>query len=173
LQITEDVFNELLKTANISSAFLNIISAYGVKNHEDERAFYGFNDCEGLYWAGNPSAPLKKQSHEQHSHEFCYNVPYMAKHARLLDDPWSLRQSAAYVQQREHFDQLFCVIVNPRDRFDSHIVASVEGNSSCCHLAFHITFLEYLAGSWIDYIEYLSDQLRQHVSQATTWILKA
>ena len=51
---------------------------------------------------------------------------------------------------------------------------SLDSKSRCCHLAIHAELLVLLGSNWLDYVEYLSTELRKHVSSKGTrwtWVL--
>lgn len=99
--------------------------------------------------------------------EICYNILYVEKHGRSLNDPWSLRQMGVYHHLRNSLQTSGWILLNPADRTKSQVKEFFEPRSDRCHLALHAKFLLSMACNWTEYIEYLGAELRKHVSDVT------
>ena len=99
--------------------------------------------------------------------EICYNILYVERHGRNLRDPWSLRQFGVYHQLCKALDTSRWILLNPTERIQSHLRHFFESRSDRRHLALHIELLLFTGSNWTEYIEYLSAELKKHVSKST------
>lgn len=58
------------------------------------------------------------------------------------------------------------ILLNPPEYTKSHLKEYFESKSDRCNLALHAELLLSMGTHWTDYIEYLSADLRKHVSSA-------
>jgi hypothetical protein len=96
--------------------------------------------------------------------EICYNIPYVHRPGRNLSDPWSLRQTGVYQQLCNGLQTSRWILLNLSESTKLHLKDFVESRPNCCHLALHAELLLTLGSNWAEYIEYLSSELRKHVS---------
>jgi hypothetical protein len=148
------------------------VTAFGLKTSDDERMVYGGRACarqrgcrkkkhgmrRGLVLAMISSLKLMLL-------ELCYNVLYMERHGRNLDDPWSLRQTGVYYQQSVELHPSRWILVNPSTDTKMHLEAFMQEGLLCCSLSAHVEILSWLTANWSDYIEYTTLELSRHVSK--------
>ncbi|KAI0443004.1 hypothetical protein F4803DRAFT_550573 [Xylaria telfairii] len=148
-RLTEAAFSALAGSLDISSRFLEIFHAFGVRTHDEQRQIYGARACSPLHCS-------------QSRHDISYYVVYPAKHGRNLADPWSLRQLGLHHQLSSDGREsrwLFLDLVAHADETLKHIEHN-ESGSGCFGL--HIDILTTTSVHWAEYVEYLADQLRQY-----------
>ncbi|KAL2821011.1 hypothetical protein BDW59DRAFT_164416 [Aspergillus cavernicola] len=152
---TDSAFRLIMDSMKIFPSFLELTGAFGFKTNADERVFHGWRGCA-----------LSGQCLEQ-KHEICYNIQYVEKHGRKLKDPWSLRQTGVYHQDRGSANQSRWILINPSDVLKPQITGLVgteagKGNSDqdgTGSWALHIQLLLKLGSNWAEYIEYLGSEL--------------
>ena len=162
---------------DVFADFLIVASAYGIKTHEGERVSYGWRSCcsqdqcskaKHGKLGGKRERIYKKIGSWKNRAEICYNIPYVEEHLRRLADPWSLRQTGAYQQLRNGRQSSRCIMLNLTAQMKRALEKSLDSKSRCCHLAIHAELLVLLGSNWPDYVEYLSRELRKHVSRLDT-----
>ena len=97
--------------------------------------------------------------------EICYNILFMEKHGQPLSDPWSLRQTGVYHQQKNDLTPSRWIFLNLTSRTRSELDFHLKSKHNPCSLSLHVRLLDILGSNWAEYVEYLGSALRDHVSK--------
>lgn len=77
-----------------------------------------------------------------------------------------------YQQLRNGLRTSRWILLNLADYAKLHLKDIVESRLDCCHLALHAELLLTLGANWAEYIEYLSSELRKHVSDDVAQVVR-
>ncbi|EPS37252.1 hypothetical protein H072_9064 [Dactylellina haptotyla CBS 200.50] len=154
LKITEAAFGSLVGFIDVFPQFLDLVSAFGTKTSEDERLVHGWRSCS------------EQQTCLQKQHELCYNIQYVEKHGRKLQDPWSVRQVGVYHQLCENVEQSRWLLLGPMQSLLSSLKNTIASEANSCYLTIHAALLLSTSTGWPEYIEYLKTELQKHDDKA-------
>ncbi|KAK6527506.1 hypothetical protein TWF694_004489 [Orbilia ellipsospora] len=147
LLISQEGLQFIIDGHNISSRFLRIVTAFGARRHDENRAWDSYRISP---------APLATSSSFS---EISYVIRYVERHDRSPQNPWSVRQIGVY-QQILGLGKSTWVLLQPPDNVYHRLKDSLENRATTsknipinsCLL--HLDILESVSSSWSDYIEY-------------------
>lgn len=168
-QISEDAFKDLKDSLGLSRIFFEIFGAFGVKTSEDERRVYGVRACSthptcSANLHGTVLGQELKSCRSLMVTEISYAIVYVEKHERNLKDPWSVRQFGVYHQVATTGERSRWILLDLRNRSETRVKELFTEESNISHMALHVKILMSLASNWIEYVDYLSAEWRDHVS---------
>ncbi|EPS45939.1 hypothetical protein H072_99 [Dactylellina haptotyla CBS 200.50] len=143
LLISEQGLRFIIEGHKISSRFLKVVTAFGTRRHDENRAWDG-------YQISHPGPEVT---------ELSYVVRYVERHNRSPQNPWSVRQIGVYQQVRRYNEDETWIILQPSENVYLRVKNILENGSptrntdeKSCFM--HLEILELVAGGWGDYIEW-------------------
>jgi hypothetical protein len=105
LAVTRELLLDVLETHGVFLPFLDSVSAFGFKLHDDDETWEGYHEAAAWEGSGNQRTLV--------SREISYTYRYYTQNGRNEDPKWSLRQTAVYQKTNEQKGCSVWILIQP------------------------------------------------------------